>query len=275
LPKIIENPTDQFVRAALYGPPKTGKSWLALSLPSTGRWAGRIIYVAADPGSENFAFDPRVVVVKPTSTAEGRHTYDPIAESAAIASHDWKADFPDASTLIWDTMTQTSRELLGAIADSGSFSDKHVYIGKPGTNAYIAAPMPGDYGAAQRSVMHLLSFLYRQPLHVIVLWHGEMIEPDSPGTGIVIGGPASIGKAIVTSIGGLFNNLFFTECRERTTGTPPKRVVEYVVHTRKKAQWMAGIRLRPGQANPIPEIVVPADDPTKFWREFDSATEAT
>jgi hypothetical protein len=273
MPQIITSQdTPPPARIALYGPPKTGKSWLAMSVPDEGRWKGDIIYVAADPGSEDYALsNPRHIIVKlvPQTQRNGRQTYDPYAEAITIASKDWRKDFPNASTLVWDTMTHTARETLSAIADSGTFSDKHAFIGQANTDSYAAAPMPGDYGAAQRATRHLLGFLFRQPLNLIVVWHGDLVEPNSSDTGIVVGGPASVGKAAVTEVAGLFNNLFRTECRTKViAGNPPKQLVEYVAHTQKKGPWMAGIRLRPGQLNSLPEMVI--TDPTEFWLKVDA-----
>lgn len=276
MPQIISTLEPTPVRVGLYGEPKTGKSWLGQSLPDAGRWAGRIIYVAAEPESEAYVVNnPRFVVVRPEPTVVGNKTiYDPYGECSTIASKDWKAEYPDAANLVWDTMTWTSREYLAQIADQGNFSEKHINIGRPGTVGYLALPMEGDFGGAQGMMLQTLRHLLRQRLNVIVLFHGDLFEPKSGESGIVRGGPASIGKAAITTISGLFSNLFRTECRERMIpGNPPKRVVEYVVHTAKKGVWMGGIRLRPGVVNPYPEIVIPANDPGILWRRLDEALE--
>lgn len=267
MPQVITSPEQAPLRVGIYGEPKTGKSWLSLALPNRGRWAGRTIFVAAEPESEIHALaDPRNIVVKPIVAPK----YDPYTEFTAIASKDWKAEYPDAANMVWDTMTWTAREYLSQIADSGNFSEKHISIGKAGTASYLALPMEGDFGGAQGMMLQTLRHLFRQPLNVLVLFHGDLFEPKSADSGIIRGGPASIGKAAITSIAGMFSNLFRTECRERTVpGTPPKRVTEYVVHTAKKGVWMAGIRLKPGVVNPIPEIIVPADNPTIVWDKFD------
>lgn len=266
MPKSVKS-ADSYLRIGLYGMPKSGKSWQALSYPK------KKLYIAADPGSEAAALnrlDVVDVIQLEKKQVGNRLTYDPLSEAVATASRDWKKEYPDVECLVWDTMTQTSREILSAIADSSSFSDKHVYVGTKGTESYMAAPMPGDYGATQNATYRLLEFLNQQSMDVIVLFHGDTVEPNSSGTGVVVGGPTAVGKAAVVGISGFFNNLFRTEFRDPIRSG--KRVKEYVVHTEKRGPWLAGIRLRPGQVNPIPETVIPGNNPGHFWHQFSEVT---
>jgi hypothetical protein len=260
-------------RIALHGPPKSGKSWIALSVPDKGIYQGKVIYVAADPGSEAAALSmgDRFIVVKPSKTKDPKTNklrYDPLHECSLLASRDWATEF-GARTLIWDTMTHSAREMMAGIADSGSFSDKHVTIGRPGTASFMAAPMPGDYGAAQIATYRLLDFLFEQPMNIITVWHGDIVEPEAKGTNVVIGGPTSVGKASVVAIAGRFDNLFRTEVHEKLD--QQKRIREYRIYTEKRGVWLAGIRLKPGRVNPIPMTVVPAEAPGQFWQWFEEA----
>lgn len=197
--------------------------------------------------------------------------YDPLAEAVKIATYDWKKDYPDANTIIWDTCTETSRDLLAAYADSGQFSDKHVSFGKPGSLEYHAAPMEGDYGAAQRSTVFILEYLDRQPLHKILLFHDELVEPKENVAGSTFGGPALAGKAGTKVIAGRYDNLF--RCYVKPFVIPPgKTIMKHLVATAPTGHWLAGFR-HPTEVNPIPSTEL-APNPVHFWNTLTSIKES-
>jgi len=277
--KITErpDPTSLLKRIAVYGLPKSGKTRTVTALPWGGNWGGRAIYVASDPGSEELGSilphnREHLILVKPEAkNVGGKLIYDPLTEGVAIATKDWKKDFPDVGTIIWDTMTTTSQELLAAYADSGQFSDKHVTFGQPGTATYHAAPMEGDFGAAQRSTMFILKYLFRQPLNLIVVFHEDWVQPNEKDVvGAVYGGPTIVGKAGIKAIAAMFDNLFRFSAKDKIE--PGNKVVtEYLVHTRHSGPWMAGFR-NPNEVNPIPRVTL-SPDPVNFWKAFDNAVE--
>lgn len=258
-------------RVALYGPAKTGKSRLATALPWGPRWGERAIYVAADPGSEELGSvleqnRERLIVVKPAP--EQGNKYDPLGDAIKIATYDWKKDYPDVNTIIWDTVTETSRKLLAAYADSGAFSEKHVTFGKPGTLEYHAAPMEGDYGAAQRSTVFMLEYLDRQPLNKVLIFHDELVEPKENAVGMTFGGPALAGKAGTKIIAGRYDNLFKTHCKE-LFDSKGKATLEYRVYTAPFSFWLAGFR-NPNKENPIPMLKMDSD-PVNIWLAYEKA----
>jgi hypothetical protein len=274
----IHTPGQAFVprRIAVYGPSKSGKTRLATSLPWGSDWGDKAIYVAWDPGSEELGSvlsgnrDHLIVVRpdKPLTRAGGK--YDPLGEAVKIATFDWKKEYPTANTIIWDTGTETSRDLLAAYADSGQFSDKHVSFGKPGSLEYHAAPMEGDYGAAQRSTIFILEYLDRQPLHKILLFHDELVEPKENMPGSTFGGPALAGKAGTKIIAGRYDNLF--RCGTKQIVIPPNKTeTKYVVTTRPSGHWLAGFR-HPTEINPIPQVDLPPN-PVTFWTAMTSAVD--
>lgn len=282
--KVTERftPDSVWQRTALYGHPKSGKTRAATSLPWGARWGERAIYVAADPGSSELGSvllsnRERLIIAEPeTKVQAGRMIYDPLSEAVAIATRDWKKEFPDAKTLIWDTMTQTSRDLLSAYADSGAFSEKHVTFGKPGSLEYHAAPMEGDYAAAQRSIQFILDYLFRQPLHLIILFHEDHVEPkENNPSETLYGGPTIVGKAGIKAIAARFDNLFRCECKDvmvkNARPNEPNRMTKHLIHTRQKYIWLAGFR-NPLHDNPMPVIELDSD-PVNFWRAFDAATQ--
>lgn len=278
--KVTERPDPStiFRRIAVYGLPKSGKTRAVTALPwGRGSWGARAIYIAADPGSEELGSvlplnREHIILVKPEpKNVGGKLIYDPLTEAVAIATRNWKEDFPDVGTLIWDTATTTSQELLAAYADSGQFSDKHVTFGQPGTLTYHAAPMEGDFGAAQRSTMFILKYLFRQPLNLIVVFHEDWVQPNEKEVlGAVYGGPTIVGKAGIKTIAAMFDNLFRFSAKDKIEAGN-KVVAEYAVHTRHSGPWMAGFR-NPNETNPIPKVVL-NPDPINFWLAFDKAVE--
>lgn len=278
--KITNEPTPTgFRRVALYGPPKIGKTRLATSLPWGPIWGDKAIYCTWDPDSASL--DPilphhreHLILAEPVAKVlpNGKEVFDPLDEAVKMATYPWTQEFPGARTLIWDTMTETSRRLLHAYADTGQFSEKHLTFGTPGSKSFHAAPMEGDYGAAQRSALFIIEHLFNLPMNLIVLFHDEFAEPKKgadPRVGGLFGGPGIMGKAGIRQVAGRFNNLF------RISIEPSKadgRIMPaYVVHTQQTGGdiWLTGIRL-PAPTNPIPRLVLNSD-PVNFWEAFDSA----
>lgn len=260
---------------AIYGPPKSGKSRLACSLDWGLHWGERAVVCAWDPGSSSLPSVPhrhreRLIVVSPSmqiNPITRKEVYDPLTEAVQMATFPWKEKYPDIGTLIWDTMTETSRQLLHAYADTGTFSDKHVTFGKPGDSTFHAAPMEGDYGAAQRSTLFILKHLFRQPLNLIVLFHDNVISPDSKKgeTFLTYGGPAIAGKAGTQAVAGCFDNLFRIEAETRLEGS--KITLNHYLYTIPKGAWLAGFRNPLTGDNPLAKVRLDSD-PSTFWKKF-------
>lgn len=259
--RVITGPERRRRRIALYGEPKSRKTNLATAIPWGEEWGERAVYVADDPGAEGLesviaASRDRLLVVVPDST-------DPYQEAVEIAARDWKREYPDVGTLIWDTMTTRARRLLHAFADSGVFSDKHISVGSKGSGSWVAYPQMGDYAMAQRAVFHLWDFLDRQPLNLIVVFHQALAdEVANP-----IYGPKTVGKASVADVGGLFDNLFRLEAvgppMIAPAGQTPR--TEYYVRLQRKGRYVTGMR-----STKAVEDFKLGDDPTEFWKYFES-----
>jgi hypothetical protein len=208
-----------------------------------------------------------VVTPQSTKNIKGQLQLDPLTEAVQMASFPWKETYPDVGTLIWDTMTETSRMLLHAYADSGTFSDKHLTFGKPGDASFHAAPMEGDYGAAQRSTMFILEHLFRQPLNLIILFHDNVVSPSKERgeSFTTYGGPAIAGKAGTQAIAGRFDNLFRVECEPRLDNG--KIRPKHFLYSIPKGAWLAGFRNPIIGDNPIARVELQTD-PSHFWQQF-------
>lgn len=279
--KLGSPTSERFERILIYGDPKTGKSRLATSL--TERF-GDSLYVAADPGSDGLssvlsAYRPRLRPVSMQYPKGVAHTVadNPHKDAFVVACNDWiglaqpKEWGPtNLNTLIWDTMTATAADILSYVATSGQFSDKaHIGLGQPGGVEHQKLPMQGDYMATHNIISRLVDFLFKQPLHLIVVCHATYDEAREGGT--IEGGPATAGKATVRSFPGRFDTVI--HLTRRATGasqnlgnaTAPGSTV--TAWTERHGIWSAGIRS--GHAtNPLPKVDLDAD-PVNFWREYD------
>lgn len=252
-------------RVGLYGDPKIGKTRLATDLPWGPRWGEKAVYVASDPGSEELASvlpanRDRLLVVVPGP--DGTKAYDPLTEALEIATKDWKKEDPGIGTIIWDTMTYTAALTLRAIAAQQLYG-KGMKVGP------MPIPQMGDYGATQRSVQYLLGFLFQQPLNIICLFHSELADSESGGLDTLVGGPATVGKAGIRPVAGLFDNLFrISITKERVAGSiPPKYTEKRIVRTDRDGVWLVGMR-SPHPTNPIPEVEL-TENTAAFWQTID------
>ena len=157
-------------------------------------------------------------------------------------------------------MTATASDILAAIADKGQFSDKHIAIGAPGASK-MNIPMEGDYGAAQGTIDRLTTYLFRQPLHLIILTHAMTAE-SKDGSGRR--GPALVGKAMVRNYAGRFDTVLRlgrrkVESREAFTA--------YTDRSSVASFWTAGVRSHL-PTNPIPSLDL-SPDPINFWNSYD------
>lgn len=258
--RVPEQP-ERLERILIYGDPKTGKTRLATSL--TPRF-GDIIYFAAEPGSEFLTpviptYRSRIHLVKPSGD-------DADKDAFTFAINDWKKEFPNARTIVWDSLTATSLSILSYIADKGQFSEsKHIAIG---ADRYVQnIPMQGDYGAAQSRILRLLDFLFKQPMHVIVICHAVYDEPRD--TAPAEGGPDTVGKAKVRTLPGRFDTVLYTTRKvvpAAKFGDPAQS--KFLLYSERYLIWNAGIRsshLR----NPMPVLEIPPD-PVTIWEQYDS-----
>ena len=250
-------------RVIIYGAPKSSKTRLATSLPWGPKWGEKAIYVAADPGSSSLrsVLLPDRAHLVPVVPRPETGSYDPLHEAVMIATSNWKESH-GASTLIWDTLTQTAHELLEAYARLGNFASGQITFGKRGSPEYHAQPTVGDYGAAQNSCEHLMGHLFAQPLNLIVITHEDWAEPKNAGE--CIGGPATVGQATIKTLPGRFDTVIRCEARRRSEpGKPPTS--QFIARANPHPPWIAGIR-NPGVN--LPDMIL-AEDPRHFWQEYD------
>lgn len=247
-------------RMALYGKNKAGKTRLATSIPRNEKW-GKIAYIGADYKSIQLRsvlhkegiirVDPRAPYDKP---------YDPLTSFVSLVRKKWREEVdPEIRTIIIDTATQMSRDLLYAYADTGVVQSGHRSLGVKGQDTYHAAPDKGDYGAAQRSHDHILELVWDRPYHLIVLYQETWVEAQSGGLDELVGGPETVGSAQVRPLPSLYDVVL------RATYGPSGPVV----CTERQGPWPAGIR----HAGKSMGIVKLQEDPRHFWLEYDKLVE--
>lgn len=278
--KLGSPTSERLERILIYGDPKVGKTRLATSL--TDRF-GDSLYVASDPGADGLSsvlqqYRSRLRPVsaeypkgKPFTANDNPHK-----DAFVVACQDWVgpgapkewAGKAPIKTLIWDTMTASALSILAYVADSGQFSEKaHIGLGQPGSVEHQKIPMQGDFMATQGIVSRLVDFLFKQPLHLIVICHSGYDEPREGGS--VEGGPTTVGKATIRSFPGRFDTVIHLTRRSSSAtavgqASPGSSVTAW---TERHGMWSAGIRS--GHANnPMPKLDLDAD-PINFWQAYD------
>jgi hypothetical protein len=266
------------MRGALYGDPKSGKTPLALQLPlGPDKPLGEALYVAADEGSWRLTACPAeqrqfIHVVRPL--AEPGTPYDPAAEAWNIAMTDWSdkenwpedEDWSNVRTMIWDTMSETSIEILNDIADRGQFSKEgHVTIGGAKNKGKFNLPIMGDFNGAQSAIERITKRLFKQPLNLICIYHTDIDAKDDDK--ILVGGPATVGKATIRKVAKPFDWVLRIEKKGKFNSETKKMEQETIVHTDASGVWIGGVRIA-GQ-NMMPSVTIKPDTPfAKFWPKF-------
>lgn len=266
--QIVEKLGTALERILIYGAPKVGKTRLATSLPWGPYWGEKAILVTADmPRAEGMsAEDAAASSLKPVLDANRERllvvvpdgTPNWMEEAVAIARA--KYDQPGVRTIIWDTLTETAKRILRFYSDTGVFSDKHaVQVGSRALKSWHTSPMEGDYGAAQNTIAFLQEHLWSQPLHLIVIFHEDFIEPESGSIEGLIGGPATVGKKAIRWIPAKYDTVLYMQRRMATTEKS-----EIIVNTVQRGIWVAGVR----GTTEVPAQIVLRPDPTHVWRQL-------
>lgn len=244
----------------IYGVAGSGKTRLATSLPDA---FGEIIYIALDDGSENLdsvlaKYRDRVHVYRP----DGK---DPIVDGGDIATTPWSKLHPGAKTLVIDTFTTWTWDMLRHITNEGMFSSKRVRIGE-GTKLATALPDVGEYGGVHAEIRLFLSVLFhnQRDMNIIVLAHS-----DPPEAGRGAGGPATVGKKMTEWLPGRFKTVIRID-KETSNQVVNGTVVQTtrpVARSAQHGEWIARINENSEKGNPMP--VVPLDiDPVNFWVRY-------
>ena len=259
--EIYEGPTTSPERICIYGPPKSGKSRFATALEYGQRWGKKAAYVCADSQSENMRsilpqYRDNLVRVRLPGT-------DPLEEAVEVAVKDWSKVDAEIGTIVWDTLTTTSKNLLRHYANSGVFSSNHnVQLGTKALKSWHTSPMEGDYGAAQNSIGFILTHLFSQPLHVIVIFHADWAEPKAGAGGGLVGGPETVGRKAIRWIPGMFDAVFRTH-RIATTDNPDK----FRIFTDTRGIWTGGYRTQEPKQK-MPGSIDLKPDPAHFWKTY-------
>lgn len=272
-------------RWAGYGGPKKGKTrWAAAAMRGAPEVFGKkALYVASDPDTVDLAANgmlredwENLIVVEPLpetseplvigqkyTNNEGKvRVYSPRKEATLVACRNWRAEFPDVDTLIWDTITEDAEKILQECAlDESAPADSRegrVTYGKKGDPDYHVSPSRSDYGVAQNYTMKLLRDLIRSGLNLICLFHEDYDEKNN------IGGPATIGRAAVGKISGKFQHTIRMDTKKVKT-VDGKTKLTFVARCTPHAQWVAGVRLP--TENYMPDQNLEAD-PVGFWKTY-------
>lgn len=244
----------------MYGAGGTGKTRLAAAACRSWpeQFGERAIYLALDPASE------RLDSVLPEDRGNlemvgvdiKRDVYTQMKE---ILTYPWEKE--GFKTIITDTMTTVIGILLTQVTNSGKFSDKHIDLGDG-----MKQPMPGDYLAVNTLTMGLLRFMQGSGLNCLSLYHEAEVRPEPGQAGEPYGGPATVGKALIRTIGNLDMTVLRIGMRRPRGAGLGKFEMERVVYTDTNGIWQSKLRSQ-HLKNPIPEVVM-EPDPTNVWKKL-------
>lgn len=247
----------------IYSAAGNGKTRLATSL--TERF-GRIAYIALDEGSENLdsvlaKYHDRIDVFRPKWK-------NPIVEAFEIAENDWKAEGYD--TIIIDTFTNLSWNLLFYVTNQGMFQKNHVMIGDIGKPGRMAMPDKGDYGGVQGIIRNFVTTIFKQNPEMNIIFVCHQATDDESALG-AIGGPATVGRALIEWLPARFKTVIRLD-RKLLKGTGDDgaltQEVKLLARTAQHGAWLARLNENSETGNPLPSTELEID-PVNFWEKYD------
>jgi hypothetical protein len=256
---VVNEPRE---RILVYSVAGNGKTRFVTSL--TERF-GEIIYIAIDEGSESL--DSVLPQYRGRIHTYGLEGKNPLEDAGAIVYTDWKKLHPNAKTLIIDTFSTWTWNVLQYITNHGMFSSKRVVIGE-GTKQATALPDVGEYGGTHAQIRLFLTNLFREQkdMNIIVVCHS-----DPPEAGRGKGGPSTVGKKMTEWLPARFKTVIRLD-REVTNSVVGGAVVEqskFVARCAPHGEWIARINEASEKGNPMP--VVPLQiNPNHFWVGYDN-----
>ena len=258
-PSVVREPRE---RILVYSAAGEGKTRFVTSL--TERF-GEIVYVAIDEGSESLdsvlaKYRDRIHAVVP----EG---INPLEDAAAIVHTNWKAKYPNAKTIIIDTFSTWTWNVLQYITNQGMFSTKRVVIGE-GTQQATALPDVGEYGGTHAQIRLFLTNLFnvQRDMNIIVVAHS-----DPPEAGRGKGGPSTVGKKMTEWLPARFKTVIRLD-REVTNGIVNGAVVQKsqrIALSAPHGEWLARINEASETGNPMPSVPLNID-PNHYWVRYDA-----
>lgn len=258
-PSVIKEPRE---RILIYSVGGEGKTRLATSL--TDRF-GEIIYIAFDEGSESLdsvlpEFRDRIHVKVP----EG---INPLEDAAAVIHTNWRAEHPNAKTIIIDTFSTWTWNALQYITNQGMFSNKRVKIGE-GTKQETALPDVGEYGGTHAQIRLFLTNLFnvQRDMNIIVVCHS-----DPPEAGRGKGGPSTVGKKMTEWLPARFKTVIHLD-REISNSIQGGNVVQQskrIAYCAPHGEWIARVNEASEKGNPMPAEVLGVN-PKPFWVKYDN-----
>lgn len=258
-----------------------GKTSLMIHYPLAR--GGRAIYFAIDPTSEAMESIPaklrcenggplipvffRGRTASQKSDNNREYWYE---EAIEAALYPWLEKFPDATTIIVDTMTSWSVHWLWQSAIKQQFvgidpdtkqKKSAPSIGAVMTGTELVQPGMGDFGMSQSTVIRVLEFLRKQPLDLIV---GFQPSVDK-GTKLL--GPGTVGSSQVLDLPYWFGtNLFL----ERVVSGKETKVK---IHTQPDGIHMASVKTTlPFAHDPL--IGNTEAEQVAFWKALLAAKES-
>lgn len=266
LPKLVEDPAKEPFAGILYSIPGAGKTRLAAA--STAVFGPAVYFPLDHRGMESIMpkhlKDLRVVKFTDPSWVNRMNE---------IAIHPWKKDYPDATTLIVDTLTTGAKGMLQEAANKAWFrgkeGDGHIQFGPKDAAITQKIPSISDYGGAKWLVENWLEILFRTQvgMHIIILCHEDLDIPKKEEVhALTVGGPATFGRKLLTELPAWFPTIVRLKVEDQT-GLDGKPRSRYTAVSAMQGAYIARVREGLDGGNPMPVVVLDPDG-ENFWRKY-------
>lgn len=267
-------------RIIIYGAPGIGKSRFALSL--TPRF-GNILYYAADPSSRYLdsiteAKGNRVVVIDQEGDGD-------IENFSEFCGHDWAAEegvemdglprwckgkFPHIDTIVVDTYTWVMQQAIMQSANEGLAGTKpHFRVGSIERGGQ-AIPTWDDYLGTEGLSRSLIRDMFniQRNMNIIFVCHEDVKQIEGmPATG----GPSHPGRKMLVDMPAAFSTVIrLIRDPILIPGEEASRI-RVVAITDHDGKFIAKRRTddEVGAESALGRVILD-DDPTNFWRLYDS-----
>lgn len=257
-PSVIKEPRE---RILVYSVAGNGKTRFVTSL--TERF-GEIVYIAIDEGSESL--DSVLQKYRGRIHVEALDGINPLEDAGAIVHTNWKAKYPNAKTLVIDTFSTWTWNVLQYITNAGMFSTKRVVIGE-GTQQATALPDVGEYGGVHAQIRLFLTNLFnvQRDMNIIVVCHS-----DPPEAGRGKGGPSTVGKKMTEWLPARFKTVIRLdrEVSNAVVGGAIVQTSKFLALSAPHGEWIARINEASEKGNPMPSYPLNID-PNNYWVRYD------
>lgn len=261
------------VKVLVHSNPGDGKTRLMTSLDyDHPRWQGKTVYVPFDikelalggvlPRYREHMLVAAPPWLLPVGEREGRPSdLDPYSWMIEVLDYDWAA-LHGARTLVLDTFTSWSEDVISAVTNSAAYGAKTI---QSGSQTLKMRDKP-HYGVTHNMCMNVVRKIKAHPLNIVVAFWSDYDQPESGEPGGIYGGPRTVNMSISRAIAGEFDDVVYLRTEYSDKGT------KHFAHTSPYGFWNAKLHIA-AELNPMPSRQLDPD-PVTWWKEYNKHLDA-